>query len=528
MAAAHLSTQRHPRLEPSGMDDGTYDDDDDQVYDKQWASKYILGPLYEPEPSEEFATRIQGLPVTSPPCASPTRPAYGTHRRRSSLAPTPEHSEELPLLRRILSRSNSLSSKPKPPPSQPKYSPVTELERKKSLHTASPPTTRWNQGTLLTRSYSVASSRPTVNEANKLLIEKGWGVRRAVSLAEHQPKDHSHRFAETLTQKLETLAQQEDQDTMAREGEYQTGRPRRSSSLRERYPGDMSHRPLAMLERDYRAADRAPYLHNPRRQQPIDIIDTLDLTGAGRGVTYHHEGPYDATMASRNRNKKYSPVEAVKDSNMEALKATPREYVQDSLVKHVPLQGTAVVPPGMQDFAGRTMDYQEGTDMMREGATSGNAYKRWEGYQYHPDDLKGKGEPSYTIEKQLKDHKAMSRRARGYSHGGYYASKEGEGASMIEMQPRSTHHLEVPGSSSRLMGDQKEVNARVRQRSVSNAAATGYRGMDQSNGYYGAGGGGESSGAASDGVRRRNTTGKNIAQSLKRRLGSIRRKKEEV
>jgi hypothetical protein len=27
--------------------------------------------------------------------------------------------------------------------------------------------------------------------------------------------------------------------------------------------------------------------------------------------------------------------------------------------------------------------------------------------EYHPDDLKGKGEPSYTIEKQLKDHKRL-------------------------------------------------------------------------------------------------------------------------
>lgn len=371
-----------------------------------------------------------------------------------------------------------------------------------------------------------------MNESNKLLIEKGWGVRRAVSLAEHHPRDQSHRFVETLTQKLETLAQQEeDQDTtMAREGEYQqTGRPRRSSSLRERYPGDMSHRPLAMLERDYRAADRAPNLHNPRHQQPIDIIDTLDSTGPGRGVTYHHDGPYDATMASRNRNKKYSPVEAVKDTNMEALKATPLEYVQDSLVKHVPLQGTAVIPPGMQDIAGRTMEYQEGTDMMREGAAGGGQYKRWEGYQYHPDDLKGKGEPSYTIEKQLKDHK---RRTRGHSLGDNYgASKEGCGATMIEMQPRSSRHLEVPGSGTGagLMGaDQKEGNARVRQRSVSNVAATTsrYGGYSALNGgdYEGVGAGESSSG----GIRRSNTTGKNIAQSLKRRLGSIRRKREGV
>ncbi|EAA35362.1 hypothetical protein GE21DRAFT_365 [Neurospora crassa] len=302
---------------------------------------------------------------------------------------------------------------------------------------------------------------------------------------------------------------------------HQTGRPR-ASSLKERYPGDMSHRPLAMLERDYRAADRTPNLRNPRRQQPIDIIDTLDITGPGRGFMYHHDGPYDATLASRNRNKKYSPVEAVKDSNMAALRATPREYVQDSLIKHVPLQGTAVIPPGMRDLAGRTMDYQEGTDMMREGATNGNAsaYKRWAGYQYHPDDLKGKGEPSYTIEKQLKDHKATPSRglARSYSYGNYnYASKEG-GESMLEMQPRSTHYLDVPGSSSGLMGyQQKEGNAKVRQRSVSNATPT-------TTGYGGGGGYSNDYEGESGGLRRSNTTGKTIAQSLKRRLGSLKRK----
>lgn len=38
-------------------------------------------------------------------------------------------------------------------------------------------------------------------------------------------------------------------------------------------------------------------------------------------------------------------------------------------------------------------------------APGGGAYKRWPGVQYHPDDIKGKGEPSYSIEKALKDHK---------------------------------------------------------------------------------------------------------------------------
>jgi hypothetical protein len=153
---------------------------------------------------------------------------------------------------------------------------------------------------------------------------------------------------------------------------------RRSGSLNARYPGDMSHRPLETIKQEQRAAMRAPYLHNPRHRQPADTIDSLDHTGVV-DAPYHHEGPYDATLASRNRKKRYSPLDAVKDSNEEAIKATPREYIQDSLTKHVPLQGTAVVPPGMRDMSGRTMEYEEGADLMRESDAPGGAYKRYEG-----------------------------------------------------------------------------------------------------------------------------------------------------
>jgi hypothetical protein len=133
-----------------------------------------------------------------------------------------------------------------------------------------------------------------------------------------------------------------------------------------------------MITREHRAADRAPHLHNHRRQQPSDIIDLLDVTGPVPGVSYHHGGPYDATMKERNTNTKYPPVEAVRDTNLEALKATPAEFVQDSLVKHVPLRGTAVIPPGMKDLAGRTMEYEEGTDLTRDGDALGGTYDSWE------------------------------------------------------------------------------------------------------------------------------------------------------
>jgi hypothetical protein len=149
---------------------------------------------------------------------------------------------------------------------------------------------------------------------------------------------------------------------------------RRSGSITQRYPGDMSHRPLDMIKREARAADRAPHL---RRAAPApDTIDVLDKTAIGGA--YHHGGPYDATLASRNSNKLYSPVEAVKESNMEAIKATPRAYIQDSLTKHVPLQGTATVPPGMEDMGGQVMNYAEGADLMREPDAPGGAYRRYD------------------------------------------------------------------------------------------------------------------------------------------------------
>ena len=149
---------------------------------------------------------------------------------------------------------------------------------------------------------------------------------------------------------------------------------RRSGSITQRYPGDMSHRPLDQIKREVRAADKAPHLR--RGPQATDTIDSLDSSVVGGA--YHHGGPYDATLASRNTNKLYSPVEAVKESNAEALKATPREFIKDSLTKHVPLQGTATVPPGMSDMSGQVMAYDEGADLMREPDAAGGAYRRYD------------------------------------------------------------------------------------------------------------------------------------------------------
>ena len=150
---------------------------------------------------------------------------------------------------------------------------------------------------------------------------------------------------------------------------------RRVSSLRERYPGDESHKPLDIIRGDSKKASRSHHLH--KHSMPgADTVDRLD-PGIG-GIAYHHEGPYDATLLSRNRNPKHAPLAALEASNNEALKATPRENIRDAVERHQPLDGVAQVPPGVPDNYGRTYTYEEGADMMRE-PVSDAGYKRWAG-----------------------------------------------------------------------------------------------------------------------------------------------------
>ncbi|KAA8616912.1 pal1 cell morphology [Pyrenophora tritici-repentis] len=237
----------------------------------------------------------------------------------------------------------------------------------------------------------------------------------------------------------------------------------RGNSLKERFPGDKSHRPLDIIRHDEKVAHRAPHLRK-KNFQGADVIDRLDRASFGR---YHHEGPYDAASIARNRDTKYSPLAAVKDSNEEALRATPRENIIDSVQRHRPLEGVANIPPGMADRFGRVLNYEEGADLQRE---PGGDYRRWPGVEYHPNDLKGKGEPSYTIEKALKDHKRS-------------------GDSGIEMKSRHRTHsagdVDAPG--------------------IVPTVAT-----------------------EASGVNRSNTTGKSVGGALKKRFGSLRRRKQET
>jgi hypothetical protein len=166
----------------------------------------------------------------------------------------------------------------------------------------------------------------------------------------------------------------------------------------------MSHRPLDQLAKEKARADRSRYA-TKKHHIPPDTIDSLDNSG---GAAWHHGGPYDATLAARNNftnNSANSPLAAVRYSNAEALKATPKEKIIDSIRGHRPLDGVAAFAPGNMDRNGNVYNYEEGENMMIDNNPGGGAYKRWPGVQYHPDDIKGKGEPSYSIEKALKEHR---------------------------------------------------------------------------------------------------------------------------
>jgi len=88
---------------------------------------------------------------------------------------------------------------------------------------------------------------------------------------------------------------------------------------------------------------------------------------------------------------------------------------------------TAVFPPGM----GGVGEYTE-VDVNRLGE---NGYKRWAHIQYLDEDLKGKGEPSYTIEEFEKQQKAAKKAERARTR--MTIKGETEGYEMVESGGKS-------------------------------------------------------------------------------------------
>ncbi|KAJ6134555.1 hypothetical protein N7523_000877 [Penicillium sp. IBT 18751x] len=151
----------------------------------------------------------------------------------------------------------------------------------------------------------------------------------------------------------------------------------------EHYPVEPKKRRESQSSVPRRSKSQRIYSRNSMLVNP-DIIDQLDNVTS---YSYHHEGPYDAVCAERNLDSKHSPLEAVRESNEEALRATPKDKITDCLNSHRPLDGTAFFPPGHTDINGETYDYQEGPNVVRSDYGLGG-YMRQTQDRFTDDEIK--------------------------------------------------------------------------------------------------------------------------------------------
>jgi hypothetical protein len=127
-------------------------------------------------------------------------------------------------------------------------------------------------------------------------------------------------------------------------------------------------------------------VRRPHRSKglPPDVIDRMD-DSVPPSLLRHHSGPFDAVTRSAFLPSTKSPLAALQHSNEEALKATPESSIRDSLNRHIPLQNTAVVPPGkpVPGDPDDILDYKEENLIGDIG--------RWDGIEYDDDDRRAKG-----------------------------------------------------------------------------------------------------------------------------------------
>ncbi len=309
------------------------------------ASRYLLDPLNAPDPSAE----------TGP----------GTHYNSTFAPQTEDRSSSISRTESQKTPSSSVRSSHKLQKTPPSV----------SVRSANPPSSPKEPQSASDRSsnnpYRNASSAYPSPPQSASPREKRFST--STSRGEAFP-DFDGSYSPTPTRaSIDQASTQIPTSTGGQNSTTTDGQRQRGSSLSQRFPGDQSHRPLDMIKRDAKMANRHPHL---RKKHIVgsDSIDRMDTLGG-----FHHDGPYDATLLARNISSKDSPVAAVRTTNQEALQATPREMIQDSVEKHRPLDGVAMVPPGMEDRYGNVYNYKEGTDMMIENSPEGGAYKRWPG-----------------------------------------------------------------------------------------------------------------------------------------------------
>ncbi|KAL9077799.1 MAG: hypothetical protein Q9161_000171 [Pseudevernia consocians] len=351
--------------------------------DKNWASRYLLDPLNAPDPSDETGPGTHYNSTFAPQTQDPSSSNLRTEPQKTPSSSV--RSSDPSSSQRIRKTPPSVSLRSANPPSSQKSTP--------------PVSNRSSNNPYRNASSTGYPSPPQSSSPRKDRFSTSTFRQEAFP-------DFDGSYPSTPTRRsMDQASTQIPTSTGGQNSTTTDGHRRRGSSLDQRFPGDQTHRPLDMIKKDAKMANRHPHLRK-KHIVGADTIDRMDTVGG-----FHHAGPYDATLLARNMSHKNSPVEAVSTMNEEALKATPREMIKDSVEKHRPLDGVAMVPPGMEDRYGNVYDYNEGSDMMIENSPEGGAYKRWPGVQYLPEDLKGKGEPSYSLEKALKQHKPHSRHA---------------------------------------------------------------------------------------------------------------------
>ncbi|RMZ85131.1 hypothetical protein DV738_g11, partial [Chaetothyriales sp. CBS 135597] len=390
--------------------------------EKNWAQEYLINPLTAPQPAEESGPGtsflLGGAPYTVSPKATPQRRTSN----RLSKANNPRRSIISDLPTAELKRSTSLG---RPPSYSTSVSSVAQHSKdSRSSKNAADIKERYvkdvkdvKSGKDVKPAADIKNAKHNVNNSHRSnSIVKDSHSTRPTKAYPAPPPSAFPRSSSTNP----TTARRSRQATFPPSSGSAAPSRRRATSLSEKFPGDMSHRPLDTLRKEKYVADRSRHSTRSHQIRP-DTIDSLDDAAP---AAYHHSGPYDSTLFARN-NCANSPLAALADSNAEALKATPVEKIIDSVQGHHPLDGVAAYAPGETDRNGHKYEYEQGENMMIADGAGGGAYKRWPGIQYDPDDIKGKGEPSYSIEKALKEASLENK------------NKDEEG---IELTSTHTHH----------------------------------------------------------------------------------------
>ncbi|BFZ63528.1 hypothetical protein YB2330_004653 [Saitoella coloradoensis] len=118
------------------------------------------------------------------------------------------------------------------------------------------------------------------------------------------------------------------------------------------YHRRFSERPLETVEK-YEKAVRSQQRHTRNPSDQIDMLDSSLYPLAKKGARpLHHSGPYDAAM-------KPEVLEATALGNQLALEATPRQNIVEAIQNHVPLDGTAAIPPGVGGMTYTEQDIEQ-------------------------------------------------------------------------------------------------------------------------------------------------------------------------